>query len=74
MTGIIRVLYVDDEPDLLEIGKLFLEQSGGFRVTTSSSAREALEAPELASYDAIVSDYLMPLIDGIAFLKEVRKR
>ena len=28
------VLYVDDEPSLLEIGKIFLERSGNFRVTT----------------------------------------
>ncbi|MCX6698975.1 MAG: hypothetical protein NTV68_03455, partial [Methanomicrobiales archaeon] len=33
MAGAIRVLYVDDESDLLEIGKLFLEQSGDFAVT-----------------------------------------
>ena len=30
-----RILYVDDEPDLLEIGKRFLEESGEFTVTTS---------------------------------------
>jgi len=34
----IRVLYVDDEPGLLDLGKLYLEQSGDFTVTTSLSA------------------------------------
>ena len=68
------VLYVDDEPDLLELGKLFLQQSGEFIVETSVSAQEALISPALQSYDAIISDYQMPGMDGIAFLKAIRKR
>ena len=39
----ISVLYVDDEPDLLELGKLFLERDGEFSVTTTCSAPEGLE-------------------------------
>jgi PAS domain S-box-containing protein len=68
----ISVMYVDDEPALLEIGKLFLEKSGQFRVDTLASAPEALQKIKSVSYDAIVSDYQMPEMDGIAFLKEVR--
>jgi PAS domain S-box-containing protein len=70
----ISVLYVDDEPDLLEIAQLFLEQSGEFRVVTCTSAEEALDSPTLRSYDAIISDYQMPGMDGITFLKAVRER
>jgi len=69
-----QVLYVDDEPGLLEIAKIFLEQNGNFRVDTATSAQEALESSTILSYDAIISDYLMPGMDGIIFLKEVRKR
>jgi len=68
------ILYVDDEPTLLEIGKLFLEQSGDFQVSVMASAQEALDSPALGTYDAIVSDYQMPGMDGIAFLKAVRER
>ena len=68
------VLYVDDEPALLEIGKIFLERSGRFRVTTMTSAEEALASPSLAAFDAVISDYQMPGMDGIAFLKEVREK
>ncbi|MFA5332390.1 MAG: PAS domain S-box protein [Methanoregula sp.] len=70
----ISVLYVDDEPALLEIGRLFLEQPGDFCVTTLASAQEALASSIIKSCDAIVSDYQMAGMDGIAFLKEVRRK
>jgi len=70
----IRILYVDDEPDLLEIGKHFLERAGTFSVTVCSSAEEGFRALECQSFDAIVSDYQMPEMDGITFLKELRHR
>jgi PAS domain S-box-containing protein len=70
----ISVLYVDDEPALLEIAKIFLEEAGGINVRTSISATDALALPELLSYDAIISDFQMPNMDGIAFLKAVRQR
>jgi len=42
MVFMISVLYVDDEPDLLEIGKVFLERTNEFTVTTAPSASIAL--------------------------------
>jgi PAS domain S-box-containing protein len=74
MPGTIRVLYVDDEPDLLELGKLFLEVSGTMEVDIATSAQESLDSPALFLYDAIISDYQMPGMDGIGFLKQVRNR
>ena len=68
------VLYVDDEKSLLEIAQIFLEQSGNFSVSIITSAMEALNSPALGSYDAIISDYQIPVMDGIAFLKAVRDR
>ena len=70
----VRVLYVDDEPGLLEIGKLFLESMGGFTVETQVSAKEALTLLDTAPYDAIVSDYQMPEMDGLSFLRRVREK
>ena len=72
MTGAIRVLYVDDESGLLEIGKLFLEESGEFSVTTIESTPAALELLKTEKFDAIISDYQMPEMNGIQFLVEVR--
>jgi len=66
------VLYVDDEPALLDIGKLFLEASGDFTVTTVNSVECALSEMSKHTFDAIISDYQMPATNGLAFLKKIR--
>jgi PAS domain S-box-containing protein len=68
----IRILSIDDESALLDMGKLFLERRGEFAVDTAISAAEALAILENQNYDAIVSDYQMPEMDGIELLKKVR--
>ncbi len=70
----IRVLLVDDEPALLDIGKIFLEKTGQMEVTTAQSAPEALKLFSQECFDAIVSDYEMPVMNGIEFLRAVREQ
>jgi len=72
MSNSLRVLYVDDEPDLLEIAKLYLEMNDVFSIDTLTSAKIALDQLNFEQYDAIISDYQMPEIDGIAFLKQLK--
>jgi len=66
-----KVLYVDDEPVLLEIVKIFLEKTKEFTIDVTTSVNEVLKSDKLRSYDAIISDYQMPGMDGISFLKYV---
>jgi len=68
----ISVLFVDDEPALLEIGRLFLERSGEMTVTTARSVSLALKLVNNNKFDVIVTDYEMPEIDGLVFLKTLR--
>lgn len=68
----VRVLYVDDEPALLELARHYLENTGEFSVDTVQNVPDAAKALEMHEYDAIVSDYQMPDSDGITFLKHLR--
>jgi PAS domain S-box-containing protein len=68
----IRVLLIDDEPDLLVIVKLFLEQDGDMAVTTAESAQAGLKFLSGSQFDAIVADYEMPGMNGIELLKTLR--
>ncbi len=74
MASPFRVLLVDDEPGLLEIGKLLLERAGPFLVETCGSADAALDLLAREPFDAVVSDYQMPEMDGIGLLALVRKQ
>jgi len=69
----VLVLYVDDDPALLEIGKTFLELSGRIQIHTVGSVSEALEEIKRQTYDGVISDYEMPHINGIAFLRYIRE-
>jgi len=69
---VISVLYVDDEPALLDLTRRFLERDREYSVDCAVSARIALEKISSRPYDVIVSDYQMPGMDGISFLKSLR--
>ena len=68
----IRVLYVDDEPAILDTCKQILERTGSFSVTPAISSKEALDKIHAAPYDAVISDYLMDDINGLDLLKIIR--
>jgi len=67
-----KVVIVDDEPDLLEMIKLGVE-SAGHTVITATNGLEGLEKVRLNKPDLIISDVLMPVMDGYQFYKELKK-
>ena len=68
----ISILYVDDETMLLSLVKIYLERNGEFAVTIAPGAAEAKDLLTHQSFNAIISDYQMPGMDGIEFLKHLK--
>lgn len=69
-----KVLLVDDEEDIRKIGRLSLEAVGRFQVLVASSAREGIELAAAEIPDLILMDMMMPNMDGLAALAELRRR
>ena len=69
-----RILFVDDEKPLTDIGREMLE-SFGFEVVTRTSSIEALEAFKFKSddFDLVITDQAMPNMTGMEFAREVLK-
>jgi DNA-binding response OmpR family regulator len=70
----IRVLYVDDEPDIREIAELALSLDPEFEVRTAASGIEALSLAEEWRPAIILLDVMMPVMDGPAVLSQLRER
>jgi len=68
------VMIVDDEEMVtISLRNLFQLQSD-YRIITHTSAREALSAAESHPVDLVISDYLMPEMDGITFLSKLKEK
>lgn len=66
-----RVLLVDDEPGLREAVQAYLEDSG-FSVNVASNAQEGWQTLQQTLPDLVISDIMMPQVDGYQFLKQMR--
>ncbi len=67
------VVIVDDEEMVLTSLNAYLTLETEYRVVTFTSANTALEYISQNRIDIVISDYLMPEMDGIAFLARVRE-
>jgi DNA-binding NtrC family response regulator len=68
-----RILIVDDEATLCEsLQRVFIRE--GYEVVTAHDAEAALSHFEEGAYDLIISDILLPGMNGIEFLQAVKKR
>ncbi len=67
------ILLVDDEEMVLTSIKSFLTLETSYRVVVFTSPAEALRYVRDHDVDLVISDYLMPEMDGISFLAHVRE-
>ncbi len=67
-----NILLVDDEPGLREAVQAYLEDSG-FKVRPASNAKEGWDLLQQETPDVLISDIMMPQVDGYAFLAQVRE-
>jgi DNA-binding NtrC family response regulator len=67
------VVIVDDEEMVLTSLRSFLTLETDYEVQTFNSPRKALENIRSAPVDLVISDYLMPEMNGIDLLAEVKK-
>ena len=67
-----RILFIDDEADLVDIARQMLSRLG-FMVTATTSASEALELfrSDPTRFDLIITDQTMPEITGFELAREV---
>ena len=68
-----RVLFVEDEIAILKVTQRFLEKLG-YEVTATSDPNKALSLLSQASYDVVVSDVVMPGLDGPTMVAEARRQ
>ncbi len=66
------ILCVDDSREILEICRIIFEASG-YQVFTASNGTEALEFLKLHSVDAAVIDNIMPGMDGVELVREIKR-
>jgi len=67
-----RVLIVDDEPGVRESLRMVLKD--GYETTAAASSKEALDALQATAFDVVLLDIVMPGMDGLQLLEEIRGR
>lgn len=68
----IKILVVDDEPDIRDVLRITLEAEG-FEVFEAENGEDAMKALETKTPDLILSDYKMPRMDGREFCRRIKK-
>lgn len=70
-----RVLFVDDEPRVLEaLERMLFDAAGAWEIETATSGQEAIAILEANPFDVIVTDMRMPGMDGATLLAQVHER
>ncbi|WP_213974430.1 response regulator transcription factor [Tepidanaerobacter acetatoxydans] len=73
MQGNARILVVDDEKRIVDLVRLYLEREG-FIVDEAFEGQQALDMISSVSYDLIILDLMLPVIDGWTVCKQIREK
>lgn len=65
-----RILIIDDEPDIIELLEIFLEN---FKTISSSSPIEGLKLAKTEHPDLIILDVMMPQMNGYELCREIKQ-
>ena len=68
-----KALIVDDEIHIIQVVAIKLKNNG-FEVITANNGQEALEAALEYEPDVIITDYQMPVMDGLGLIENLRKQ
>ena len=68
-----RILIIDDTPDLRDLLKTFFEAQG-HEIIEASSGKKGLEAIHAHQPDIVITDIIMPDMNGVDMIKALRKR
>jgi DNA-binding NarL/FixJ family response regulator len=68
-----QLLLVDDEPGIRESVQAYLEDNEEWSVTAAINAEEAWQKIEVQTPDLIISDVMMPQVNGYEFLQKLRE-
>ncbi|MFN0304354.1 MAG: response regulator [Burkholderiales bacterium] len=69
-----KILYVEDEADIREVGQIGLEDVAGFTLRVCESGMVALEALRDFAPDMFLLDVMMPQMDGITLYGKIREK
>ena len=69
----VKILIVDDEPDILEFLEYNLKKEG-YHVITAPNGDEGIKKAEAESPDLIVLDIMMPKMDGVEVCRNLRSK
>lgn len=68
-----RVLIIDDEDDIREVAKASLEVTSAWEVLTAGSGTEGVQLAASQKPDAILLDYMMPIMDGLVTFQKLQE-
>ncbi len=69
-----HIAIVDDEPEVLTTLKRFLEKNSNYYIDIYSRPEDALESINMRNYDLILLDIMMPKINGLDVLKQIKEK